>query len=223
MSSPPKNATRPLAIIGDVHGEAGRLSALIRELAGRQLVFVGDYVNRGTKTRETLDELIMLKGRDREAVFLLGNHDAAFLEFLAGALPFYYFAGLGGLPTIRAYLPRAREDVRAELVEVVPEAHRSFLKRCDEYFETPDLIVSHCGIDPVNPGSRERADMVMNRHEGLFAPDFESPKLVVCGHYAQESGVPYVRNQVVCVDTGCGTFAGPLTALLLPERKFLQR
>jgi serine/threonine protein phosphatase 1 len=196
---------------------------LIPELVGRGLVFVGDYVNRGPKSREVLDQLVMLKDRDPEAVFLLGNHDAAFLEFLSGGLPFYRFAGLGGLPTIRAYLPRARQDVPAELVAVLPEAHRTFLETCDDYFETPDLVVSHCGIDPVNPGSRERPDMVMSRHEGMFAPDFESSKLVVCGHYAQVSGVPYDRNQLVCVDTGCGTLGGPLTALLLPERRFLQR
>ena len=212
-----------MAIIGDVHGEVGRLSALIRELAGRRLVFVGDYVNRGAEVRATLDELITLKARAPETVFLLGNHEVAFLEFLTGALPFYHFAGLGGLATIRAYLPRASKDVRAELAEAVPAAHLTFMEACRHYFETPDLVVSHCGVDPLNPRGRDKIDMVLNRHEELFDSGLALDKLVVCGHYAQVSGVPYIRNRVVCVDTGCGTFGGPLTALLLPERKFLQR
>lgn len=214
--------TRPFAIIGDIHGEAGRLSALLNKVEGRRLIFVGDYINRGSNTRQTLNELIALKKRDPETVCLLGNHETALMDFLAGDLPFYQFAGLGGLATIRSYLSHAKDDVRAELLRAMPDTHRGFVEDCDVCFETPDLIVSHCGINPDNPGSRGRADMVMSRHEGLFSPDFKPSKLVVFGHYVQTAGVPYTRDGCICLDTGCGTSGGPLTALLMPERKILQ-
>lgn len=196
----------------------------MRELAGYQLIFVGDYVNRGPESRRTLEQLIKLQLDDPETVFLRGNHEAALLAFLDGQMPFYEFAGLGGIPTLKAYLSkRVIGDVRREFVEAFPESHRALLESCHEYFETDDLVVSHCGINPLNPSSRATADMVLDRHPELFAAEFNSSKLVVCGHYVQTSGLPFVRNDIVCVDTGCGTATGPLTAFLIPDRTILQR
>lgn len=215
--------SRSLAIIGDIHGDARRLAELSQELDGRQLIFVGDYVNRGPETRETLDRLRAIQDKDPETIFLLGNHEAALLKFLDGDMPFYEFAALGGIATIRSYLPRARGNVRAEFQEAFPDAHRRFVEGCLSYFETSDLIVSHCGIDPSNPTSRKTTDMVMSRHEALFFRDFSPSKLVVCGHYVQRTGSPYVNGKVFCLDTGCGTMDGPLTALLIPERIIVQR
>jgi serine/threonine protein phosphatase 1 len=215
--------TEPFAIIGDIHGEAGRLSALIQEIGSRRLIFVGDYVNRGPETRKTLDQLVDLRDKDHETIFLLGNHEDALLAFLENRLPFHEFAGLGGIATIRAYLTRASGDVRAEFRQAFPDSHRRFLEHCGEFYETSDLLVSHSGVDPTNFMSRVKADMVMKHHKGLFSETFNPPKLVVCGHYSQSSGSPHVRNNFVCLDTGCGTTGGPLTALLMPERTFLQQ
>jgi serine/threonine protein phosphatase 1 len=217
-----KVLSRPLAIIGDVHGEVKQLSQLLTQTTGYRKIFVGDYVNRGGETRATLEQLIELINTDKETVCLLGNHDAGFLAFLEGTLPFYRFAAIGGIATIRSYLVQAHQNVRSELLEVFPYAHQEFLARCSDYFEAEDLLVSHCGINPANVASRDRNDMVMIRHDGLFAPTFNPPKVVVCGHYLQVSGLPYIREKFVCLDTGCGTTGGPLTALLLPERKFVQ-
>jgi serine/threonine protein phosphatase 1 len=213
-----------IAIIGDIHGDSERLADLMEEIANsRRLIFVGDYINRGSGARKVLDQIIALKKSSPDTVCLLGNHEAALLAFVKGKLPFYEFAGLGGLATIRAYVSRASEDVRHEFMQAFPDAHREFIEGCDYSFETPDLVVAHCGVDPKNPLSRVKNDLVMTPHEDLFSPDFLPSKLVVCGHYAQPSGAPYVRDQFICIDTGCGTFGGPLTALLLPERTFVQR
>jgi len=214
---------KPFAIIGDIHGDADRLSALIREIHDRHLIFLGDYVNRGPDSRKTLDLLIGVQERDPLAVFLFGNHEVALLDFLMGTLSFHEFAALGGIPTIRAYVSRAFGDVRSELLQAFPAPHRRFLESCGTFLETSELIVSHCGIDPNDPASRDKCEMVMARHEGLFSREFEPSKLVVCGHYVQTSGSPYVGGNVICLDTGCGTSGGPLTALLMPERRFLQR
>jgi serine/threonine protein phosphatase 1 len=196
---------------------------MLHAVRDRQLIFLGDYINRGPDSRKTLDLLIGIQKRDPLAVFLLGNHEVALLDFLTGSVSFHEFAALGGIPTIRAYMPRAFGDVRSELLQALPDSHRRFLESCGTFFETAEMIVSHCGVDPEDPASRDNCDMVMARHDGLFSKDFEPSKLIVCGHYAQTAGSPYVRGNLICLDTGCGTSGGPLTALLMPERTFLQR
>jgi serine/threonine protein phosphatase 1 len=211
-----------LAIIGDVHGESDQLAALLARLEGRRLVFLGDYVNRGPNSRGTLDILLGVQNSDPSSVFLIGNHDLALLEFLSGRRAFHEFAMLGGISTIRSYLSRAMRDVRLELLAKFPLEHHRFLVGCQTFFEEPDLIVSHCGINPSNVGSRSVMDMVTGYHKEMFSDEFQPSKLVVCGHHAQASGVPYARGNVVCLDTGCGTASGPLTALLIPERTFIQ-
>lgn len=213
----------PLAIIGDIHGDAPRLRALLPELDGRDLIFLGDFVNRGSSSRETIDLLCAVRCRDPRAVFLAGNHEFALLDFIRGAIPFREFAALGGIPTIKDYLPRAVDDVRREFRDAFPDDHVQFLKACGLFWETEEMIVSHCGINPNAPNSRDAFDMVLSRHERLFSSDFRPPKLVVCGHYCQPSGAPLIGERVICLDTGCGTYGGPLTALLLPERTYLQR
>jgi serine/threonine protein phosphatase 1 len=211
------------AIVGDIHGDADRLASLVKAVEGRRLVFVGDYINRGKDSKCALDQLIELRERSPLTVFLRGNHEQGLLEYLRGAIPFYKFAALGGLSTIRNYLTHASYDVRNEFRAVFSREHLRFIEASVDYFEMPEVIISHCGIDPVNPYGRGHAEMVVTSHEQIFSEGFRPEKLVVCGHYVQTSGLPYISNNVICLDTGCGTAGGPLTALLLPERTFIQR
>ena len=52
-------------VIGDIHGMVKPLEALIRAVEQhdkeRQLMFVGDYVNRGPHSKEVIDLLLSLK------------------------------------------------------------------------------------------------------------------------------------------------------------------
>lgn len=72
-------------IIGDIHGHADELKALMGKLEykkrgdsfhrdGRQVIFVGDYIDRGPKIRETLE---IVKGMvdAGDAIALMGNHE----------------------------------------------------------------------------------------------------------------------------------------------------
>jgi serine/threonine protein phosphatase 1 len=212
----------PLAVIGDVHGEASRLANILTKLRGRRLVFVGDYINRGSNSRQVIGQLIEIQENQRGAVFLLGNHEESLLAYLEGDLPFYKIAAMGGLATIKSYLPMATRCVREELLEVFPQSHRHFLETCSDYFEDSEIVVSHCGINPKSPASRAKTDMVSGSHSELFSNDLISSKLVICGHYAQASRRPYFKHNLICLDTGCGTEGGLLTAVLLPERTFIQ-
>lgn len=71
--------------IGDIHGHADSLEALLQKLgytskngyyshAHRKVLFVGDYIDRGPKIRETL-EIVRRMVENEAAIALMGNHE----------------------------------------------------------------------------------------------------------------------------------------------------
>ncbi len=69
-------------VIGDVHGCADSLKELLQKLpADAKLIFIGDVINRGPKSLETLHILQSLGTR---AQSILGNHELHMLAVYAG-------------------------------------------------------------------------------------------------------------------------------------------
>lgn len=192
-------------------------------LTRRRLVLVGDYVNRGPASKDVIDLLIREKDRrGSDLVLLTGNHERALLDYLNSG-DFVRFARYGGMATIRSYVGLARGDVRAQLESAMPQGHvRLLLEELRLFVETDELLVSHAGYDPANDEDRSLAAMTSS-HPEMFREDRSRPRkqLVVCGHYVQSDRQPAVLDGLICLDTGCGTVGGPLTALLLPERRLI--
>ena len=72
-------------IIGDIHGHTEKLELLLQKLgyelkdgayahSTRKVLFVGDYVDRGPKIRETL-EIVKAMVDSKNAIALMGNHE----------------------------------------------------------------------------------------------------------------------------------------------------
>lgn len=211
-----------LAFIGDIHADSVRLSTLLGNLGHRRLAFLGDYIDHGPNSREVIEILLKIAKREPNSIFLSGNHEIGLLAFLSGRLSFLEYAWMSGLSTIRSYIGKANDDVRGELEAAMPRPHVEFLSSCRPFFETDQFVACHAGINPTCPESRELAEIVLGRHASLFHNDLRCSKLVICGHYLQTTQIPFVSNSVICLNTGCGTIEGPLTALLYPEMTFLQ-
>lgn len=77
---------QPYDLIGDIHGQHGKLLALLHHLgyarhggafrhpAGRKVIFLGDYIDRGPAIRETLHTVRgMMDAGD--ALAIMGNHE----------------------------------------------------------------------------------------------------------------------------------------------------
>lgn len=217
-----------LGVIGDVHGDAARLERLLAlpELRDRNIVMLGDFVDRGEQSAAVLSLLVDLRRVLGDGLILLqGNHELAFLRYVRDG-DLAAFGRFGGLATIRSYVGVAAGDVRAQLAADLPADHlRLLTESLLTHWETDDMLLSHAGYDPVRPAARTQQALVESSHPSLFDPETVArtrPRpLVVCGHYVQRSGKPYDVAGFVCVDTGCGTTGGPLTALLLPEHTFV--
>jgi len=93
--------TQPYDLIGDIHGHADELHAMLAKLgyektgcthahpAGRKVVFLGDYIDRGPKIREVLETVrAMVDGGN--ALAILGNHEVNAMR--------YHTPGPDGLP-----------------------------------------------------------------------------------------------------------------------------
>ena len=223
----------PVAVIGDVHGDAVRLHRLLRRLEGRTIVFAGDLNDRGPDTREVID-LMLAVG----AVGVRGNHEEWLIALTRGHFDsFALHPRMGGEATLLSYgiTERSPSAVEAQ-AHRIPLAHRNFLTSLPVAIDLTvcgaSYWVAHAGVPP---GTRPSANLptseiipwlVKNRPDALLwsnnppegAMVVDRP--VIMGHMCRQE--PLDLGHVIAIDTGCGTTdPWSLTALLLPERQFL--
>ncbi|MGD8989304.1 MAG: metallophosphoesterase family protein, partial [Syntrophobacterales bacterium] len=123
-------------VIGDIHGCLGKLQLLMDKLDPRpdrdQLIFLGDYIDRGENSSGVLDYLLELRKTFTDTIFLMGNHEKMFLDFLSG-VDRALFIYNGGESTLRSYLGRQQNfwskmgalSENEALNHLVPENHRA--------------------------------------------------------------------------------------------------
>ena len=73
------NTNQKTIFIGDIHGDLETLDKILKlyNPIQNRLVFLGDYVDRGDKSKEVLDILFELKHRYVDnIIMLMGNHEA---------------------------------------------------------------------------------------------------------------------------------------------------
>lgn len=213
-------------IIGDVHGHVRPLAAALAdaESRGDVIIYVGDYVNVGPETVGTLELLVDATARLGERLILLrGNHDQALLDFLLDASK-TAFLRIGGLATIKSYYPDPPGDVIERFRETFPTSHMALLEDTRTHYESDKFLVSHCGYDPGAPNTRTPETMVLGSFPTIFeaAVGSRPRRLVVCGHYVQRDGTPFIGSGLICLDTGVGYRPGAkLAAFRLPSQELL--
>jgi serine/threonine protein phosphatase 1 len=208
-----------LYAIGDVHGcleSLERLLDLINpDLTRDRLVFIGDYIDRGPQSRGVVDYLVRLQSLapPGQIICLKGNHEAMFLDFLAGA-PAELFLFNGGLDTLEDYWG---DDWLDREGLVLPPDHDRFFRNLLLYYETPDYIFVHGGLKPGVPlADQQEDDLLWIRGEFIESPE-DFGRRVIFGHTPFKQ--PFIRPNKIGIDTGA-VYGNFLTALKLPEEEF---
>jgi serine/threonine protein phosphatase 1 len=170
-----------------------------------EVVFVGDYVDRGPDSKGVVDYLLTLQGR---YTFLMGNHERMFLDFLQGKERFLFLYN-GGEATLESYGG----------VGSIPAAHLAFLKRLLPYYETDHYLFVHGGIRPGIPlQDQDPMDLLWIREE-FYAYPGRYPKTVVFGHTPMREVL--IGEDRIGIDTAC-VYGNKLTCLVLPSREVIQ-
>ncbi|MEJ2470099.1 MAG: metallophosphoesterase family protein [Desulfuromonadales bacterium] len=184
-----------LLAVGDIHGCLAPLQRLMSQVMPTpddRIVFLGDYIDRGPDSAGVIDYLLDLAGQGPESIFLRGNHEQMFLDYLDGADPSLFLVN-GGLMTLNSYRAAGRWPLPAE--------HRSFLDSTHQYFATESFIFVHAGLRPgVALRDQKTSDTLWIRGEFL-ASDYDWGKTIVFGHTPQEQ--PLISAHRLGLDTGC--------------------
>lgn len=147
--------------ISDIHGCYDELKLLLNrseyDPARDQLVLLGDYMDRGPKSKQAL-ELVMDLAEDG-AVALRGNHDQMFLDFMNSDEPrkAQHYMVNGGQSTLETYVGPEHfaegvtldnlKTAKTYIKENFPE-HINFMSRLYYYYETENHLFIHAGFDP---------------------------------------------------------------------------
>ncbi len=140
-------------LIGDIHGHADELEELLLKLGykknndtyshpNRKVLFVGDYIDRGPKIRETL-QIVRSMVESENAIALMGNHEY-------NALLFHFQDPEGGhlrkhsIKNIKQHY-RTLEEFQNEQEEY--EEYLEWFKTLPLYFETDTFKAVHACWD----------------------------------------------------------------------------
>lgn len=196
-------------VIGDIHGclrPLQRLLGRIEPQPGDEVIFIGDYIDRGPQSREVVEYLLGLPYR---CVFLLGNHEKMLLDFLAGDDQGLFLAN-GGLATLQSYGGDASK---------IPPAHIRFFRSLRPMYQASGYLFVHAGIRPMVPLEKQKVDDLVWIRQEFFQFVGRFPKPVVFGHTPLRQVL--LAPDRIGIDTGC-VYGGKLTCLKLPERQIIQ-
>jgi serine/threonine protein phosphatase 1 len=188
-------------IIADVHGMIRPLETLVRQIdqrdPDRQLIFAGDYVNRGMDSRRVIDFLRSLKN----ARFIRGNHDDI-LDHIFNAhsysekvsdheriASFGWFMNFGLYQTLRSYGATDTELLKAtsrpsiavldHFKNLIPREHLEFIRNLGAVVEETDFFVAHAHWDVSRATQRGSMD-------AQLATDQHLRHMILWGRYSEE-------------------------------------
>lgn len=197
-------------VVGDVHGCADELGALVDDVRPERVVLVGDAFTKGPDPGGVWR---LLREGGHHAV--LGNHDWRLLQWLDG---------------VRPHDGEAARCARA--LDGVDPSWRELLRAWPLALEVGDWTVVHAGLHP--DGDLDRTDLHMAltmrrwpiEAEGQphWHEVYRGSRRVIFGHDARRGLVRVERDGaplLVGLDTGC-VYGGQLSGYLPAEDRLVQ-
>nr|WP_289037086.1 metallophosphoesterase family protein [uncultured Allobacillus sp.] len=223
-------------MISDIHGHLNAFEQLLEKVnfqpASDQLILLGDYIDRGPSSKETIEFVMDLQANG--AIALRGNHDDWFLQWLQDPSQVSpNFLLNGGMETIQSYLDELGDDyslpAQEEWASYIREnypAHVEFLNELPLYYEHEEFICVHAGIDPlqVNWKNTSKENFLWIRKE-FHQGEIDSDKPIIFGHTPtkglQAHAHVYFDNNKIGIDGGY-TFGYQLNCLIYERNEFTE-
>jgi len=185
--------------IGDIHGCVDALKAVIQSIqpsSADTLVALGDYVDRGPKSKQVIDFLLELRSTCN-LICLYGNHEEMMASVIVEGNPPYSWLRYGGVDTLDSY-------GFVGDISVVPDTHRAFLESLSPYYETDSHFFVHANYDPTISLDDQPVDLLRWVKLSEVTPGpHRNGKTAIVGHTHDRDGEIFQRPHLICLDTYC--------------------
>jgi serine/threonine protein phosphatase 1 len=236
--------------IGDIHGDVHALQRLLAKLPALDpadtVIFLGDYVDRGPDSKQTVEAVRAFCSQSvARTVTLRGNHEDKWVQSHGKPdLPFMLQWGNGCGNTFRSYTggPPLAEEESLELEEIqrmievplwFPADVVAWMGALPLWYEDDHALYVHAGLERANGGGWKHPSECAPKpllwmREPAFFKGYQGKRLCF-GHTPiadlplpdadKDPSRPWVRGDLVGLDTGCGK-GGFLSAVELPSLTF---
>jgi len=208
--------------VGDIHGRYDLLRELVRKISEdfetqkrRQsfpmtgnLVFLGDYIDRGSDSFEVIEYLLKLEIESFTIDCLKGNHEQILLNVLENPTAFREWLKHGGAETVQSYGVTADPEMSDTELEsrrllfraAIPSIHLKFLRDLRLNLHRSPLFFVHAGVDPKKPLEAQDEQSCLWIREEFLGSRKKLPSIIVHGHTPQ--ALPSWDGRRIGVDTG---------------------
>ena len=194
-------------VIADIHGQLQGLNLILKRILPLrpqdELIFLGDYIDRGPDSYGVINRLIEIKTLfNDQVVFIRGNHEDLLLKSMNlepwGVLlnPYATWMQNGGFQCAESYAVKNKINPKqvygmnqSRIKEIIFQDHLDFIMEDTKfYYETNDYIFCHAGIDPLVTATQQDAHTLMwDRSLFTFMQsnlNYDAPweKTIICGH-----------------------------------------
>jgi len=205
---------RPLYVVGDIHGCYDLLELVIDGIvddAGDlpyDLVFVGDYIDRGEQSRSVIETLHKISGLPF-VTCLCGNHEKLLTGFLDDpAKNGRRWMRNGGLQTLASFgVGGVTETSSAEAMQDARDRFRTALGPLEHWFRSlrmsfvsGNIFVVHAGADPNLPIEQQPEKTLLWGHPDFLRQPRQDGVWVVHGHTIIDE--PVAGESRISIDTG---------------------
>lgn len=194
--------------ITDIHGELEKLESVLSKIETHPddiFVFMGDYIDRGSKSKEVVDRVIKQSNYNK-CIYLIGSHEYAMLHSTTDEYYKWLYDNYGGPATTRSYGG----------FNNIMKTHGNFYRNLRFYYLTDKYLFIHAGINPDYPLEKQNEiDIVYIRGKFIYSKH-KLPQKIIFGH--TEFDKPYIADDKIGIDLGCGKYKNAhLCALILDE------
>ena len=156
-----------ILVCGDIHGGYKSLLQVLERAEVTpedKLIFLGDYVDGWPETYEVVEELIEIKKR-YDCIFLMGNHDKWFDNYLRYNQILPIWINQGGQATLDSYKDK-----------IIPEEHYDFFRHLHNYY------VDDQNRGFVHGGFVSKKGLGHDTHQSSYYWDRDMWELAVANH-----------------------------------------
>ncbi|WP_052444743.1 metallophosphoesterase family protein [Flammeovirga sp. OC4] len=192
-----------LFAIGDIHGCLDPLKELIEKhiqlTKGDRLILLGDYIDRGSQSKQVVDYIIELQKNNYDIIPLMGNHEALLLDSINNEDLQYKWLNNGGNKTLKSFQVESAKDI--------PLQYINFFNSLPYFYHFKNFIFVHAGFNDSHKNPFQDKYSMLWKSQKAYSNPLLSKKIIIHGH--QPISIERCKkqiennNQVINIDTGC--------------------